>query len=433
VFNMRSGVRRICGSGLVLAAVLTACGGAAAPASSVGPAPSGAASAVAAPAKPSTGFAPASAVSSAPAAKPSAASSTSASAVASAAAGAGTASAAGKPAAAAAGAPSPQPSPPPLNPPVHVKVIDTGTNGTAPIWIGMDRGYFKAEGLDIELVSLRDLAQAMQQVATNQVAYNVAVPDPVLFNAMARGVDVKILASASINTATDRQATFLVRQDLVDTGKYKSPADLKGWTIAVPGLSSTFYVDLVLKKANLTLNDVKIVTLPQPDILAAFQNRSIDAAWLSEPTVTTATSRHLAQTFEITGALFTGGVGAALTMSPDFGQQQPEAAKRFMVAFMRGLRDFYHAFNKKDTDPAPVIQTLVTHGPIKDPKIYAVMGVPTADPNGYMPAAPWERLEDFYVSRGIMKAKVPLAKYIDTSYLDYALQRLGKEPARQES
>src|SRR4051794_30810376 len=100
-----------------------------------------------------------------------------------------------------------------------------------------------------------------QMLAVGQAAFNLAVPDPVLFNAMARGVDVKLLASATVNRPADRPAPFMVRADLIGSGQYAPPADLKGLTIAVPATSSEFYVERMLSQGGLTLGDVNRVTL----------------------------------------------------------------------------------------------------------------------------------------------------------------------------
>jgi NitT/TauT family transport system substrate-binding protein len=101
-----------------------------------------------------------------------------------------------------------------------------------PLYVALDRGYFKDEGLDVELIPMADLSQAIQQVALSQVAFQVALPDPVIFNALDRGVEVKILASSTINRPVDAPAVLQVRQDLIDSGKYKGPSDLKAPTSA---------------------------------------------------------------------------------------------------------------------------------------------------------------------------------------------------------
>jgi NitT/TauT family transport system substrate-binding protein len=318
--------------------------------------------------------------------------------------------------------------PQPLNQPVHVLAIDPGIIPAVPLYVAVDRGYFLEEGLDVELLLSQDATSSAQMLAVGQAAFNLAVPDPVLFNAMARGVDVKLLASSTVNGPTDRPAAFMVRADLIESGQYASPADLRGLTIATPATSSEFYVERVLSQGGLTLDDVSRVTLPVADIVAAFGSKRIEAAWEVEPLITAAVRRGLATSTAGTGQLFPGANGMNLVMAGDFGRDDPEAARRFVIAYLRGMRDYYHAFNKGDGDRAAVVQSLTTHTVVKDPALYEVMGMHTVDPNGALNPASWDQLQEFYLRVGVQQQKVDLSRHVDLAYLNAALDRLGREP-----
>jgi NitT/TauT family transport system substrate-binding protein len=316
----------------------------------------------------------------------------------------------------------------PLNPSVKVSAIDGGIVSNVPLYVGIDKGYYAAEGIDLSLAPLSDASTSAQMIATNQAQFYVAVPDPVIFNALSRGVAVKILVSSTTNSPTDRPAALIVRQDLIDSGRYKSAADLKGMTIAAGAQSAQFYVSRALAKGGLSLADAKVINVGGlPDEITAMQNKSVDAAWEVEPLITGAERQGIAKAVFGTGELYPGAVGAALIMSPSFEKDNPEAAVRFLVAYLRGQRDYYHAINKKDTDPSAVIQSLTAHTLVKDPKLYQVMGVPSLDPNGTMDATTWDPFQDFYVSNGILEHKLDLSQYMDTALVNSALDRLGRE------
>ncbi|MBV9121638.1 MAG: ABC transporter substrate-binding protein [Chloroflexi bacterium] len=320
-------------------------------------------------------------------------------------------------------------SPAPLNPPVKIKSIDNGIVSTISAYEALDKGYFKDEGLDVELVPLSDPAQSAQLIATNQAQYFNAIPDPVIFNAIARGIDVRVLVSSTTNRPTDRPAAFMVRQDLIDSGKYKSPADLKGMTVAIGGAASaTMYIERVLQKGGLTLADIKTQNVGGlPDIVTAFRNKGIDAGWQVEPLITATERQGLAKAVFGTGELYPGGIGGALIMSPTFAKDNREAATRYLVAYLRGQRDYYHALNKKDVDPTPVIASLVAHTAVKDPSLYATMGLPSLDPNGDFDPKNWDVFQDFYIKQNLMQQKVDLTKYGDPDMVKAALDRLGRE------
>ena len=317
---------------------------------------------------------------------------------------------------------------PPLDPPVKVAAMDTGIVSNISFYEGIDKGYYRDEGLDVSLVPLADASTAAQMIAINQVQFYIAIPDPVIFNALARGINVRILVSTTTNKSTDRPAALLVRQDLVDSGRYKTPSDLKGMTIASGAASAQFYIQRALAQGGLTLADVNLVTITAlPDVLAALQNKSVDAGWEVEPLITQAERSGVARAVLTTGQLYPDAVGAALIMAPSFEQDHPEAALRFLIAYLRGQRDYYHALNKRDTDPTPVLESLTAHTLVKDPNLYQVMGLPSLDPNGDMNPSVWDPFQDFYVQQGILQQKIDLTPYLDTALVNAALNRLGRE------
>ena len=215
-----------------------------------------------------------------------------------------------KPTAAPAAAGS---TPAPLSPPVKVLVADNQTTGAAPIHIALDRGYYKEEGLEVELIPL-GTAQVVQSVAASQVAFALANPEPTLFNALDRGIEVRLVVPIARNQRGDKPAGFLVRQDLLDSSQYKSPKDLRGKKVGIPALQSQFYVDLFLKQEGMSPDDVEIVMLGLPEIVAAFASKSIDAAWNAEPANTLAEQQGVAKVVAGTGDLLPGGVGSALAL-----------------------------------------------------------------------------------------------------------------------
>jgi len=198
-------------------------------------------------------------------------------------------------------------------------------------------------------------------------------------------------------------------------------------TIAAPGEQSEFYIGRYLARGSLTRDDVKMQRLSLGDILPAFKNKGIDAAWEVEPLATAAATQGLAKTVASTGELLPGALAQTLVMSPAFGKNQPDAAKKFVIAYVRGLRDYYHAFVKNDGDRAPVAAALANHTAIKDPKQFDVIGMHGVDPNGVFDASNWDPQQDYFLKRGIQKTGIDLSKYVDQSYVNNALQVLGRE------
>jgi len=297
----------------------------------------------------------------------------------------------------------------------------------APLYVALDRGYFKEQGLDVSTIPNPGSTNVAQGIATNQMQFGILGPDPATFNGMDRGIETKIIASDVTNSKNDRPAAVLVRKDLVDSGAYKSPKDLKGKTIAIPAQLSQLYIERFLNSDGITTADVKLVNLQIPDQIPALQNKAIDASWEVEPLVTAAEKQNIAKSVATTGQLFPGAIAQALVMSPDFEKSNPEAAQRFVLAFMHGMRDYYHAMIKGDADKGPVIQALINHTAVKDPALYSVIGLSAVDPNGTMDAKSWDVFQDYFIKIGVQKTKIDLSKYIDMTLTNAAVDKLGRE------
>jgi NitT/TauT family transport system substrate-binding protein len=319
-----------------------------------------------------------------------------------------------------------EPSGPPLNPPMHLIVGDNQTLGVSDVYIALDRGYYQQEGLQIDTPQLGAPQVTIQALATSQVNFAITNPDPSLFNAFDRNLDMKMLAALTRNKPGDHPASFMVRSELVDGGQYHSPKDLVGHPVGVPALQSQFYVNLVMQKDGLSAKDVDIKQFQQPsDLISAFASKSIDAGWTADPTVTQIVSQGLAKVVYVTGDLFPGAVGVTLAMSPNYSKDQPEAAYRFVYATMRGHIDYYHAFIAKDVDKAPIVQILINHTPIKDPKLYDTIGLASVDLVPHMDTQSWETLQAYFVQIGLQDHPSDLASHVDNSYIDRAAQQMG--------
>ena len=317
--------------------------------------------------------------------------------------------------------------PTPLNPRQSIRVMDNQVTSMVPIYVALDRGYFSQEGLDVDMQVLNDNSAIIQTLATNQSQFALTTPDPVIFNAIARDIDIKIVAPSTVNSQTDRPAQFIVREDLLDNGTVKTESDLRGLNVAVPAQSSQWYVEKTLSLGGLTLKDVNVTVIRTPDVLAAFSSKAIDAAWVPEPVATAINAQGIGKTIRSTGELYPGAVAAALTMSPEFAREHPEAAQRFLNAYVRGARAYYFDWMLKQGDSASIVQSFVKHTTIKDPTLYDKIGLPSVDPNvSTDPTPSWNVFQDFFVRQGLQERKIDLSQYVDFTLLNRSLETLGK-------
>ena len=317
-----------------------------------------------------------------------------------------------------------------LDPPVKVRINTAGLAGEAPIFLALDKGYFKAEGLDVELV----MAQA-NSASDTLAMINSGDLDMASFalsagwlNAVDRGLAVISLMAVNTITPGDKAGGVIVRQDLIESGKYKGPADLKGMNVAAFSLSGAGHYNILqaMKLGGLKPNDIEITTLGPPDILAALGNKSIDAAFNVEPFIFFAKTRGLGSMVIPDGQTSPGAPSIVIHANTAFAARNKEAVERFVTALLRAQRE-YIAATETGAGKDDVLKALQANGTIKDMKLLSGINLPAADPNGKFDIAAFDAQQQFFVDTGAMKKPVDLDKIFDFSYLNRAIARLSSQ------
>jgi len=196
-----------------------------------------------------------------------------------------------------------------------------------PMMVGAERGFYKREGLDMELIFVRGASTAVQALLANQIQFIFSVGPQM--PAVWEGNDIMLLAQQV------GRPTF----SLVVTPDIQKITDLKGKKIGVTFGGST----AAGTKALLELNkinsdkDVEYISLPgnEPKI-AAMKQGIISAALLAPPADYLAMKAgmkrllSLADVFKDTA--FTGLAATARTI-----KENPQMVKRMVRAIVRSV------------------------------------------------------------------------------------------------
>src|SRR5688500_14858775 len=143
-----------------------------------------------------------------------------------------------------------------------VKVGVLKLTSSAPIFVGVEKGFFKEFGVDPELVYFQAAAPIATALAAGQIEVGATGLTAALYNIVLGGQKMWIVADKGREWPGYPLTALIVQKELWEGG-LKSVTDLKGKRIGVTQLGSTFHYHLgnVLEKNGLTLNDVKIVPL----------------------------------------------------------------------------------------------------------------------------------------------------------------------------
>jgi len=151
-----------------------------------------------------------------------------------------------------------------------------------PLTIAEQRGYFKAEGLDVTIVDFAGGARALQAVVGGSA--------DVVSGAFEHTVNMQFKGQAMRAFALQGRAPQIVLGVNPKTmPNYKTVADLKGKKIGVsaPGSSTNVMVNFILAKAGLKPSDVSIIGVgTSQGAAAAMRAGQIDALSNLDPVIT---------------------------------------------------------------------------------------------------------------------------------------------------
>jgi NitT/TauT family transport system substrate-binding protein len=321
----------------------------------------------------------------------------------------------------------------PPQPPIQLKVGTQRLSSDAPMYAAYERGYFTEQGLDVEFVEIGASAASIPSLAAGQFDVGVGSINPALYNAIARGIDIKLVATKG-STPPVAEGNLIGSQALVlaaevaASGTVRDYADLRGKNVALPDRGSTLERGLTkaLERGGLTIDDVEIKLLAYADMLAALANRSVDAAMELEPFIAQGAARGILVPWKRGAELYPGQQATAVIYGPTMPQMGGNAGGRLMVAYTRGLRDYHEAFGPKQRNHADMIALLVRNTAIKDAALYDQMGAGYMNPDCYLNTETMDADIDWYVANGYVPQRPDLAQAIDNRYCDYAIQQLGR-------
>jgi NitT/TauT family transport system substrate-binding protein len=306
-------------------------------------------------------------------------------------------------------------------------VVDT------PFYIARDKGFFRSEDLDVNFISFDSGAKAIVPLATGELDIGSGALSVSFYNAMARGVLIRIVADKGHTAPGSFYQSVFVRKDLVDSGTVKTLADLKGkrFGFAAAGVTALSVANEMSKFAGFPFEEIEPVYMPFPMQIVAFKNKAIDASILVEPAATIAANEGFGVRFMNTEAFYPNDQIAAVFYSDRFASARTDAALRFMKAYLRGIRTYNDALTdgKFVGAKAREVADIITANFRLAPELVAQIYSPALDPNGSLATDSIRKDFGFFQSRGWLTGAINIADVIDPSFARKAAAELG--PYRQ--
>ncbi len=310
----------------------------------------------------------------------------------------------------------------------HVRMGILGILPEAGIFVAQDQGYYQEQGIELEAILFDSGARMVPALGTGQLDAGEGSHSAGLYNAVARGIPLKLVADSASGPPGYPVVALMFRRDLVDDGQVRGPGDLRGRRVALParGIPTEVLLSYWLRAAGLGIDDVDVVEMGFPDQLPAFGSRNLDATVIPEPFETRLVDQGLAAIYQGSDQVYPNAQIGEILYGASFAQDQPDLARRFMIAYLRGVRVYNDAFVKGDAAARQVtIAALIQHTPVKDAALYDRMALNAINPDGRMNVDSLAADQEYWLASGAQQARIDLNALVDYSFADAAVQTLG--------
>jgi NitT/TauT family transport system substrate-binding protein len=335
--------------------------------------------------------------------------------------------AAAAPAAPAASAPAAAPAPAAPAPPAAPLPVNLGTLkglSDSATFIALAQGYFVEQGLAINAVSFDTAAAMVAPLSAGQLDVGSGSPSVGFYNAISRDIPLRIVADKGSQPPGFGFQAIVVRSDLAD--QVQDYADLRGRKIGLVSRQSVagMVLDRALEKAGLGLADVDAIEMAYPDMNVGLANRNLEAAVTWEPLLSRGVEQGIFVRWKGADEIVPNNQSGVIIYAPQLIREQPEAARRWMVAYTKGLRDYNDAF-LHGKNRAAVVDILVKETGVGPAALYDRM-VPTGlNPNCSVHRQELTNDLKWFERQGAQPG-LDLATIVDDSYCQHAVAVLGR-------
>jgi len=309
-----------------------------------------------------------------------------------------------------------------------VKVGVLKLTSSAPIFVGVEKGFFKEFGIEPELVFFQAAAPIATALAAGQVEVGATGLTAALYNIVLQGEKLWVVADKGREWPGYPLVGIVVQKELWDKGEVRAVKDLKGKRIGLTTLGSTFHFHLgnILEKEGLKLADVKVIPLQaMPSTVEALKGKQVEAIMVPQPFPGTTEAQGFGKILAWAGDLYPWQI-ATVFYAKGFAADR-EKAVAFMKGYVKASRYYHDAvLVQKDGRVVPgrnyeeVVQITAKHTGAK-PEIIRI-GFPYQDRNGRLLVPDIEKQMKWWVEHGFMKSLIPLKEIVDTSFIEAAIQ-----------
>lgn len=295
----------------------------------------------------------------------------------------------------------------------HAETIRLGVQNFlsyAPVFIALDKGYFKGAGLDVQPVTVRGGGTtSFNEVLAGDVDIASGAITASMLNAVSKGAKFKVIADKGQIRKGYVPNQLWINKKLADSG-IKDITGLRGKQVATSGIGASDWVMLgmMADKYGMSIADKDILAaaLPVPQRFQAVQAGTVAGAILVEPFLSQTDRSKAVPLMDITDVIPVFQT-AVFYANQDFLTNNKAAVKKFLGALQKAT-----ALYMKDPTADDVVAIIAKHTKVSPAAVKGSIPV-YFSLDGKVDADAIKKTAAFFLKSKLISKEVPLSAFID--------------------
>lgn len=302
-----------------------------------------------------------------------------------------------------------------------IKIGSGPVTAAGPLYIADDRGYFAAEHLNVEIVSLDASQQVAQGVVAGALDIGATAATAAAYNLGAKG-GLKIIGGQGREVPTFHGSAFLISNKAWDAG-LRGIKDFAGHSVGIvqTGGPIHYELELALEKYHVDDKSIRIVALQTlPNVASAVAGGQVDAGVDVNTFALKLDATKSAHLLAWVGDE-TPWQNTLLYVATKTADERKPMLEAFLRAYKKGSRDYYDAFSdaqghRKDGPTAPAVLAILSKH-LNQPPEQLDAGISYDDPDAKLDVTDVLRQIAWFKSQGMVPADADGDTMIDKRYV----------------
>jgi len=302
----------------------------------------------------------------------------------------------------------------------NLKVISGRYLSFAPLAIASAEGFFEAQGLDVVLIHLPGSSETTPSLIRGEVDVGAGPIKVADFNAIARGVALRIVADMGHDEAGGCvTAALMARLGFLKAKGPHGSDHLRGARItAAPFSFGEYVLETFVGSKGLQLSDLNLQRLQTSTTVEALSEGSLDFTYLAEPLVSSASRSGRATVWKSLHEIVPDAQLATVIFGPSLVTRNRDAGRRFMVAYLQWVRQYNQGKTARNVE-------ILSKETGLEPELIREACWVWIHGDGKINVESVLDFQRWAVRRGVLNAPLPSERFWDPSFLNEANKILG--------